>query len=43
MGNPSLWLAKMHSGLVVNVSDRAGYINPPRSLVGNATFECPFE
>ena len=34
MGNPALWLAEMHSGLVVNVSDRAGYINPPRSLVG---------
>ena len=43
MRNPALWLVEMHSGLVVNVSDWSGYINPPRSLVGNTTFECPFE
>ena len=43
MRNPALWLLEMESGLVVNVSDRAGYINLPRSLVGNTTFECPFE
>ena len=42
-GNPALWLAEMHSGLVVNVSDRAGYIKPPRSLVENTTLESPFE
>ena len=43
MGNPALWLVEMHSVLVVNVSDWAGYIKPPRSLVGNTAFECPFE
>ena len=40
MENPALWMVDMHSGLVVHVSDRAGYTNPPRSLVGERTFQC---
>ena len=43
MGNPVLWLAEMHSGFVANVSDWVGWINLPQSLVGDTTFECPFE